>query len=97
MPTPMPIIAAISGEKFGTTSRWVISSSNATPTPKPARAVISGSPMATIEPNASSMMISAAEMPMPSLDPGAAVAAAEIGLPRARLGLRSSPPPAPPR
>ncbi len=37
--------------------------------------------MATTEPKASSMMMMAAVMPMPSLGPGAAVAAAEIGLP----------------
>ena len=34
MPTPMPIIAAISGEKFGTTKRCVSSSSRATPMPE---------------------------------------------------------------
>ena len=36
--------------------------------------------MATTDPKASSMMRMAAVMPMPSLGPGAAVAAAEIGL-----------------
>ncbi len=81
MPTPMPIMAAISGEKFGTVSRCVRSSSKATPMPSPARAVITGRPMATTEPKARSMMRMAAVMPMPSLGPGAAVAAAEIGLP----------------
>ena len=81
MPTPMPIMMAISGEKFGTTSRWVTSSSRAMPTPRPASAVMMGRPMATIEPNASSMMRMAAVMPMPSLGPGAAVTADEIGSP----------------
>jgi hypothetical protein len=37
--------------------------------------------MATTEPKASSMMRMAAVMPMPSLGPGAAVTAEEIGLP----------------
>ena len=77
----MPIMAAISGEKFGTTRRWVSSSSRATPIPRPASAVMTGRPMATTEPKASSMMMMAAVMPMPSLGPGAAVTAAEIGLP----------------
>ena len=81
MPTPMPIMAAISGEKFGTVRTWVRSSSRAMPMPSPASAVITGRPMATTDPKASSMMRMAAVMPMPSLGPGAAVAAAEIGLP----------------
>ena len=81
MPTPIPIMAAISGEKFGTVRRCVNSSSRATPIPRPASAVITGRPMATTEPKASNMMMSAAVMPMPSLGPGAAVTAAEIGLP----------------
>ena len=42
MPTPMPIMAAISGEKFGTVKRWVRSSSRAMPTPSPASAVMIG-------------------------------------------------------
>ena len=81
MPTPMPIMAAISGEKFGTVRTWVRSSSRAMPIPRPASAVMTGRPMATTDPNASSMMMMAAVIPMPSLGPGAAVAAAEIGLP----------------
>ncbi len=81
MPTPMPIMAAISGEKFGTVRTCVRSSSRAMPMPRPASAVITGRPMATTDPKASSMMRMAAVMPMPSLGPGAAVAAAEIGLP----------------
>ena len=51
------------------------------PIPSPASAVITGRPMATTDPKASSMMRIAAVMPMPSLGPGAAVAAAEIGFP----------------
>ena len=91
MPTPMPIMAAISGEKFGTTRTWVSSSRSATPIPSPASAVITGRPMATTEPKASSMMRMAAVMPMPSLGPGAAVTAEEIGLPpssTAKPGVR---------
>ena len=51
------------------------------PIPSPTSAVITGRPMATTEPKASSMMRMAAVMPMPSLGPGAAVTAAEIGFP----------------
>ena len=40
-----------------------------------------GSPMATTEPKASSMISMAAAMPMPSLGPGAAATTAEIGVP----------------
>ena len=79
MPTPMPIMAAISGEKFGTTRKWVTSSSSATPIPSPNRAVMMGRPMATTDPKASSMMMMAAVMPMPSLAPGAILATEEIG------------------
>ena len=81
MPTPMPIMAAISGEKFGTVRTWVSSSSRAIPMPRPASAVMTGRPMATTDPKASSIMRMAAVMPMPSLGPGAAVAAALIGAP----------------
>ena len=81
MPTPMPIIAAISGAKVGTTRRWVTNSKSAIPTPRPNNAVMIGSPMATTDPKASSMMSTAAVTPMPSLGPGAAVTTAEIGLP----------------
>ena len=81
MPTPMPIMAAISGEKVGTTRTWVSSSSSAMPMPSPKSAVRIGRPMATTDPKASSMIRMAAVMPMPSLEPGAAVATDEIGLP----------------
>ena len=79
MPTPMPIMAAISGEKLGTTRKWVTSSSSATPIPRPNRAVMMGRPMATTDPKASSMMMIAAVMPMPSLAPGEILATEEIG------------------
>ena len=75
----MPIIAAISGEKFGTTRKCVTSSSNATPMPNPNRAVMMGRPMATTEPKARSMMMIAAVMPMPSLAPGDTLATDEMG------------------
>ena len=81
MPTPIPIIAAISGEKVGTTRTWVKSSNKATPTPRPKSAVMMGSPIATTEPKASSMMMMAARMPIPSLAPGAAAATDEMGAP----------------
>ena len=72
------------------------SSSSAMPIPSPASAVITGRPMATTDPNASSMMRIAAVMPMPSLGPGAAVAAAEIGSPPSSTWKPArAPPPAP--
>jgi len=40
-----------------------------------------GRPIATTDPNASSMMRMAAVMPMPSLGPGAAVITDEMGFP----------------
>jgi hypothetical protein len=86
MPTPMPIIAAISGAKVGTTRRWVTSSRSAMPIPRPNRAVMIGRPMATTDPKASSMMRMAAVMPMPSLGPGAAVITAEMGSAAERHG-----------
>ncbi len=49
--------------------------------PRPKSAVTMGRPMATTEPNASSMMIMAAVMPMPSLAPGEIFCTEEIGLP----------------
>ena len=81
MPTPMPIMAAISGEKIGTVSTCVSSSSSPMPMPSPASAVMTGRPIATTDPKASSMIRMAAVMPMPSLGPGAAVAAALMGVP----------------
>jgi hypothetical protein len=65
----MPIMAAISGANVGTTRRWVRSSSRATPMPSPEQGGDDGQPMATTEPNASSMMRMAAVTPMPSLGP----------------------------
>ena len=90
-------MAAISGEKFGTVRTCVRSSSSAMPMPSPASAVMTGRPMATTDPKASSMMRMAAVMPMPSLGPGgrrgggADGAAAELDLEarRARRPARS--------
>ena len=47
--------------------------------PRPNSAVMMGRPMATTEPNASSMMMMAAVMPMPSLAPGEILATEEMG------------------
>ena len=44
------------GEKFGTVRTWVKSSSRPTPMPRPASAVMTGRPMATTEPKASSKL-----------------------------------------
>ena len=72
MPTPRPIIARSSGEKVGTLRRWLTRSSTAKPIATPNSAVRMGRPMATTDPKAMSMMMIAAVMPMPSLEPGAA-------------------------
>ena len=47
--------------------------------PSPNSAVMTGRPMATTDPKASSMMMMAAVMPMPSLGPGEILATDEIG------------------
>jgi hypothetical protein len=81
MPTPMPIMAAISGANVGTTRRCVTNSKSAMPIAKPKSAVMIGRPMATTDPKVSRMMRIAAVMPMPSLGPGAAVITVEMGSP----------------
>ena len=70
MPTPSPIMAIISGAKVGVVITWESKSSTAKAMAIPNSAVMMGRPMATTEPKASSMMMMAARMPMPSLDPG---------------------------
>ena len=72
MPTPSPIMAMISGANTGVVTTWDSRSSTAKPMAMPNKAVMMGRPMATTEPNASNMMMMAARMPIPSLDPGAA-------------------------
>ncbi len=74
MPTPSPIMAMISGAKVGVVMTWDSRSSTAKAMAMPNRAVMMGRPMATTDPKASSMMMMAARMPMPSLDPGLAPA-----------------------
>ena len=81
MPTPRPIIASISGEKMGTLSTWLMRSSNAKPIATPNSAVMIGRPIATTDPNAMSMINIAARIPMPSLDPGAALTTLPITCP----------------
>ena len=81
MPTPSPIMAIISGAKIGTFRTWLSRSSSAKPMAMPNRAVRMGSPMATTEPNAISMMIMAPRIPAPSLGPGAAVMTLPMGPP----------------
>ena len=63
-------MASISGAKVGTFRRWLTRSSRAKPTAMPNRAVRMGKPIATNDPKAMSMMIMAARMPKPSLEPG---------------------------
>ena len=74
-------MASSSGAKMGTFSTWLSRSSTAKPMAMPNRAVMMGRPMATTEPKATSMMIMAARMPMPSLEPGAAVTTLETTWP----------------
>ena len=81
MPTPRPIMAIISGPKPGTVMRWLAKSTSPKPIPRPINAVRRGRPMATTDPKAMSMMMMAARIPMPSLEPGAACTASETGLP----------------
>ena len=63
-------MAMISGAKIGVVTTWVSRSRTANATAIPNSAVTMGRPMATTEPKASSMMMMAARMPMPSLGPG---------------------------
>ena len=81
MPTPSPIIAMISGAKIGVVTRWVSRSSTAKATAIPNSAVMMGSPIATTEPKANSMMMMAARIPMLSLGPGFAPATSPIASP----------------
>ena len=81
MPTPSPIMAMISGAKIGVVTTWVSRSRTAKATAIPNRAVMMGRPMATTEPKASSMMMMAARMPMPSLGPGLAPATSPMASP----------------
>ena len=67
-------MAIISGAKTGVVTTWDSRSSTAKAMAMPNRAVMIGSPMATTDPKASSMMMMAAMMPMPSLGPGLAPA-----------------------
>ncbi len=70
MPTPSPIIAMISGANVGVVTMWDNRSRTANPMAMPNRAVMMGRPMATTDPKATSMMMMAAKMPIPSLEPG---------------------------
>ncbi len=63
-------MAIISGAKVGVVITWDSRSRTAKAMAMPNRAVMMGRPMATTEPKASSMMMMAARMPMPSLEPG---------------------------
>ena len=72
MPTPMPTMAAVYGAHSGTSTTRRSTSPRAIATPRPNRAVMSGSPMATTEPKVISRMRAAAIRPMPS-EPAATV------------------------
>ncbi len=74
-------MAMISGAKVGVVTTWESRSSTAKATAMPKMAVMMGRPIATTEPKASSMMMMAARMPMPSLEPGFAPATSPIASP----------------
>ena len=74
-------MAMISGAKIGVVTTWVRRSRTAKATAIPNSAVMMGRPMATTEPKASSMMMMAARMPMPSLGPGFAPATRPMASP----------------
>ncbi len=67
-------MAMISGANTGVVTTWESRSSTAKATAMPNSAVMMGRPMATTDPNASSMMTMAARIPMPSAGPGFAPA-----------------------
>ncbi len=79
MPTPMPIIAATWGTKFGVVRTLAMMPTPARDTAIPMRAVRIGRPIAMRDPNATSKTTIAAAMPMTSL---AGIAA--LGEPGAR-------------
>ena len=74
-------MAISSGPNVGTVSTWLAANTTPKPRPTPASAVTIGKPIATTEPKASSMMMTAAVMPNPSLEPGAAVTTFSTGDP----------------
>ena len=72
MPTPTPTMAAVYGAHSGTSTNRRSTSPSAIAMPRPNNAVMSGSPMATTEPNVMSKMIAATIRPRPS-EPAATV------------------------
>ena len=67
MPTPMPIIVAISGETDGTSVKPAITVTSPRPTKMPKIAEPIGMPAAITEPNATSRTITATVRPIASL------------------------------
>ena len=74
-------MAIRSGPNVGIVSTWLAANTMPNPMPTPVRASRMGSPIATTDPNATSMMMTAAVMPIPSLAPGAAVITFSAGVP----------------
>ena len=68
MPTPMPIIVATCGVKFGVGTAIVHRLTPASATATPMRAVRMGRPIATSEPKLSSRMTAAATRPSASVE-----------------------------
>ena len=71
----------ISGANVGVVTMWDNRSSTAKPMAMPNKAVMMGRPMATTDPKATSMMMMAARMPIPSLEPGLAPATSPMAWP----------------
>jgi hypothetical protein len=74
-------MAIRSGPKSGIVSAWLAASTIPNPRPTPVSAMSRGRPIATTDPNASSMIRTAAVMPIPSLEPGAADTTLSAGVP----------------
>ena len=72
MPTPRPIMAIISGAKVGTVRMWLSRSSDGEADGDAEQGGDDRQTHGHHRPKAMSMMIMAATMPKPSLDPGAA-------------------------
>ena len=80
-PTPSPIIAASSEEKFGVLTTCVNSAISPRPVPRPNSAVTIGSPIAVSEPNVSSSTTTAASRPTPVATPKPSCSVSSIACP----------------
>ncbi len=93
MPTPSPIIAASSSEKFAVSRTCVPRPIRPAPVPSPKSAVTTGSPMARNEPKLTSSTTIAASTPIPVSEPGGATSVCWIAGPPSstcRSGARAA-------